>query len=325
MDRYLVTGAAGFIASVVSQKLLDSGAEVVGIDNMNHAYDVRMKEYRLEKLKDNPGFSFLKLDVSDRSLLDNDQLIGKDFKAVVNLAARAGVLASLEDPWVYLETNATGTLNLLELCKKEGINKFLLASTAGLYGEEALRPTPETEGTDHPLQVYAASKKAAESLAHAYHYLFDIDVTIVRYFNVYGPAGRPDSVMFRFVKWIQEGMPVQLNGDGSQSRGFTYVDDIARGTIAALQPLGFEIVNLGGHELMTITSLIETLERIIGKKADLVHHPRHPADILTSQADVRKAKQVLGWEPQVSLESGIQQVIEWYLEEQTWAKNIETG
>ena len=325
MDRYLVTGAAGFIASVVSQKLLDSGAEVVGIDNMNHAYDVRMKEYRLEKLKDNPGFSFLKLDVSDRSLLDNDQLIGKDFKAVVNLAARAGVRASLEDPWVYLETNATGTLNLLELCKKEGINKFLLASTAGLYGEEALRPTPETEGTDHPLQVYAASKKAAESLAHAYHYLFDIDVTIVRYFNVYGPAGRPDSVMFRFVKWIQEGMPVQLNGDGSQSRGFTYVDDIARGTIAALQPLGFEIVNLGGHELMTITSLIETLERIIGKKADLVHHPRHPADILTSQADVRKAKQVLGWEPQVSLESGIQQVIEWYLEEQTWAKNIETG
>jgi len=325
MDRYLVTGAAGFIASVVSQKLLDSGAEVVGIDNMNHAYDVRMKEYRLEKLKDNPGFSFLKLDVSDRSLLDNDQLIGKDFKAVVNLAARAGVRASLEDPWVYLETNATGTLNLLELCKKEGINKFLLASTAGLYGEEALRPTPETEGTDHPLQVYAASKKAAESLAHAYHYLFDIDVTIVRYFNVYGPAGRPDSVMFRFVKWIQEDMPVQLNGDGSQSRGFTYVDDIARGTIAALQPLGFEIVNLGGHELMTITSLIETLERIIGKKADLVHHPRHPADILTSQADVRKAKQVLGWEPQVSLESGIQQVIEWYLEEQTWAKNIETG
>lgn len=325
MDRYLVTGAAGFIASVVSQKLLDSGAEVVGIDNLNHAYDVRMKEYRLEKLKDNPGFSFLKLDVSDRSLLDNDQLIGKDFKAVVNLAARAGVRASLEDPWVYLETNATGTLNLLELCKKEGINKFLLASTAGLYGEEALRPTPETEGTDHPLQVYAASKKAAESLAHAYHYLFDIDVTIVRYFNVYGPAGRPDSVMFRFVKWIQEGMPVQLNGDGSQSRGFTYVDDIARGTIAALQPLGFEIVNLGGHELMTITSLIETLERIIGKKADLVHHPRHPADILTSQADVRKAKQVLGWEPQVSLESGIQQVIEWYLEEQTWAKNIETG
>jgi len=325
MERYLVTGAAGFIASVVSQKLLDSGAEVVGIDNMNHAYDVRMKEYRLGKLKENPGFSCLQLDVSDRSIMDNDQLKGQDYSAVINLAARAGVRDSLKDPWVYLETNATGTLNLLEICKREGIKKFLLASTAGLYGEEALRPTPETEGTDHPLQVYAASKKAAESLAHAYHYLFDIDVTIMRYFNVYGPAGRPDSVMFRFVKWIQEDMTVQLNGDGSQSRGFTNVEDIARGTIAALKPLGFEIINLGGHELMTINSLIDTLEEIIGKKADIVQNPRHPADILTSQADVSKAKQVLGWEPQVSLEDGIQGVVDWYIKERSWAKEIMTG
>jgi len=324
MDRYLVTGTAGFIASVVSQKLLESGAEVVGIDNMNDAYDVRMKEYRLEKLRENPDFKFLELDVSDRSILDNDQLKGQDFSAVINLAARAGVRDSLKDPWVYLDTNATGTLNLLEFCKKEGVKKFLLASTAGLYGEEALRPTPETEGTDYPLQVYAASKKAAESLTHAYHYLYDIDVTIMRYFNVYGPAGRPDSVMFRFVKWIQEGNPVQLNGDGSQSRGFTYVDDIARGTIAALKPLGYEIINLGGHELMTINSLIDTLEKIIGKKAEIVQHPRHPADILTSQANVDKARQVLAWEPQVSLESGIQQVVEWYLGERSWAKDIKT-
>ncbi|HDD61671.1 MAG TPA: NAD-dependent epimerase/dehydratase family protein, partial [Chloroflexi bacterium] len=271
-----------------------------------------------------PDFKFLELDVSDRSILDNDQLKGQDFSAVINLAARAGVRDSLKDPWVYLDTNATGTLNLLEFCKKEGVKKFLLASTAGLYGEEALRPTPETEGTDYPLQVYAASKKAAESLTHAYHYLYDIDVTIMRYFNVYGPAGRPDSVMFRFVKWIQEGNPVQLNGDGSQSRGFTYVDDIARGTIAALKPLGYEIINLGGHELMTINSLIDTLEKIIGKKAEIVQHPRHPADILTSQANVDKARQVLAWEPQVSLESGIQQVVEWYLGERSWAKDIKT-
>jgi len=324
MKRYLVTGAAGFIASVVSEKLLQNGAEVVGLDNMNHAYDVRMKEHRLGKLKEYPGFKFLKVDVSDRSVLDNDQLKGQEFSAVINLAARAGVRDSLKDPWVYLETNATGTLNLLELCKQEGIKKFLLASTAGLYGEEAFRPTPETEGTDRPLQVYAASKKAAESLAHAYHYLFDIDVTIMRYFNVYGPAGRPDSVMFRFVKWIQEEMPVQLNGDGSQSRGFTYVDDIARGTIAALKPLGFEIINLGGHELMTVNSLIDFLEKNIGKKAEIVQHPRHPADILTSQADVAKAREVLDWEPQVSLEEGIQQVVNWYLEEQSWAKDIKT-
>jgi len=324
MKRYLVTGAAGFIASVVSEKLLQSGAEVVGLDNMNQAYDVRMKEYRLAKLMEYPGFSFHKLDVSDRSILENDQLLGKNFQAVINLAARAGVRDSLKDPWIYLETNANGTLNLLELCKKEGVKKFLLASTAGLYGEEALRPTPETEVTDYPLQVYAASKKAAESLTHAYHYLYDIDVTIMRYFNVYGPAGRPDSVMFRFVKWIQEGNPVQLNGDGSQSRGFTYVDDIARGTIAALKPLGYEIINLGGHELMTINSLIDILEKIIGKKAEIVQHPRHPADILTSQANVNKARVVLDWEPQVSLEDGIQWVVDWYQKERSWAKHIKT-
>lgn len=324
MKRYLVTGAAGFIASVVSEKLLQSGAEVVGLDNMNHAYDVRMKEYRLKKLQENPNFEFLQLDVSDRSIIDNDQLKGHDFSAVINLAARAGVRDSLKDPWIYLETNAKGTLNLLEFCKKEGVKKFLLASTAGLYGEEALRPTPETEVTDYPLQVYAASKKAAESLTHAYHYLYDIDVTIMRYFNVYGPAGRPDSVMFRFVKWIQEGNPVQLNGDGSQSRGFSYVDDIARGTIAALKPLGYEIINLGGHELMTINSLIDTLEKIIGKKAEIVQHPRHPADILTSQANVNKAKDFLAWEPQVSLEEGIQSVVDWYQKERSWAKHIKT-
>jgi UDP-glucuronate 4-epimerase len=324
MKRYLVTGAAGFIASVVSQKLLESGAEVVGIDNMNHAYDVRMKEYRLEKLMENPDFKFLKLDVSDRSIMKNDQLKGQDFSAVINLAARAGVRDSLDDPWVYLDTNATGTLNLLEFCKIEGIQKFLLASTAGLYGDEAIKPTPESETTDYPLQVYAASKKAAESIAHAYHYLYGIDVTIVRYFNVYGPAGRPDSVMFRFVKWIQEEKSVHLMGDGHQSRGFTYVDDIARGTIAALKPLGYEVVNLGGHELLEINNLIEILERIIGKKAAIVSHPRHMADILSSQADVSKAKQVLGWEPQISLEDGIREVVDWYQKERSWASVIET-
>jgi UDP-glucuronate 4-epimerase len=325
MDRYLVTGAAGFIASVVSQKLLDSGAEVVGIDNLNHAYDVRMKEYRLEKLKDNPGFSFLKQDVSDRSLLDNDQLIGKDFKAVVNLAARAGVRDSLEDPWVYLETNATGTLNLLELCKREGIGKFLLASTSSIYGQEAPLPTPETAPSNKPLQAYAASKGAAEVMAHAYHYLFGIDVSIVRYFTVYGPAGRPDMVMFRFAKWIAEDMPVNLNGSGEQSRGFTYVEDIARGTIAALEPVGYEIFNLGGHEVITINELISTLEAIIGKKANVIHHPQHPADMMTSHADVTKAKESLGWDPRVSLNEGIEKTVQWYLDEQSWAKDIKTS
>jgi len=322
MDRYLVTGAAGFIASVVSQKLLDSGAEVVGIDNMNHAYDVRMKEYRLSRLKENPGFSFLKLDISDRSLLDNDRLIGKNFKAVINLAARAGVRDSLEDPWVYLETNSTGTLNLLELCKREGIGKFLLASTSSIYGNDAPLPTPETAESNKPLQAYAASKGAAEVMAHAYHYLFGIDVSVVRYFTVYGPAGRPDMVMFRFIKWIAEEKSVHLNGTGEQSRGFTFVEDIARGTIAALKPVGYEIINLGGHEVITINDLISTLEEKIGKQADIKYHPQHPADMMTNHADVTKARDLLNWDPIVPLSEGIEKTVQWYFDEQTWAKDV---
>jgi len=324
MERYLVTGAAGFIASVVCEKLVQDGAEVVGLDNMNQAYDVRIKEHRLARLRQYPGFSFLKLDVSDRALLENPQLLGRGFKAVVNLAARAGVRDCIENPWVYLETNATGTLNLLELCKREGIQKFLLASTSSIYGNDAPLPTPETAVSDKPLQAYAASKKAAEVMAHAYHYLDEIDVSVVRYFTVYGPAGRPDMVMFRFTKWIAEGMPVHLNGSGEQSRGFTHVDDIARGTIAALKPVGYEVFNLGGHEVISINDLIAYLEKSLGKKAEILSHPQHPADMQTSQADVNKAKEVLGWAPKVSLAEGIQGVVDWYLKERSWARDIKT-
>ena len=320
-----MTGAAGFIASVVAEKLLQEGAQVVGIDNMNDAYDPRLKEYRLAKLKENPGFSFIKLDISDRSILDDDRLKDREFKAVVNLAARAGVRDSLTDPWVYLETNTTGTLNLLEFCLREGINKFLLASTSSIYGENAPLPTPESAQSSSPLQAYAASKKGAEVLAHAYHYLHGIDVSVVRYFTVYGPAGRPDMVMFRFVKWIAEGETVHLYGDGEQSRGFTYVDDIAWGTIAALRPVGYEIFNLGGHEVITINELIAILEGLLNKKARIKVHPRHPADMLTNHADVTKARKVLAWEPGISLEQGVRTMVDWYLAERAWVKDINTG
>ena len=324
MKRYLITGVAGFIGSVVAKKLLATGAEVVGLDNLNNAYDPRMKEYRLNQLQQNQGFTFRKLDISDRSILENQELAGRNFDAVINLAARAGVRDSLKDPWVYLDTNATGTLNLLEFCRQEGIQKFLLASTSSIYGQDAPLPTPETASSDLPLQSYAASKKAAEALAHAYHYLYGIDVSVVRYFTVYGPAGRPDMVMYRFAKWIIEGLPVHLNGDGEQSRGFTYVEDIAQGTIAALKPLGYEIINLGGHEVISINELISKMQKVIGKKAEIVFHPRHPADMLTNQADITKAKKILKWEPQISLDEGIGKTVDWYLDERTWAKDINT-
>ncbi len=324
MTRYLITGVAGFIACTVAEKLLQSGSEVVGVDNLNDAYDPRMKEYRLTRLKNYPNFNFIRQDISDRTLLEHRDLKDRGFSAVINLAARAGVRDSLKDPWVYLDTNTTGTLNMLEFCLQEEIPKFVLASTSSIYGMNAPLPTPETADSSHPLQAYAASKKGAEALAYAYHYLHGLDVTVLRYFTVYGPAGRPDMVMFRFAKWIVEGMPVHLNGDGEQSRGFTYVDDIAAGTIAALKPVGYEIVNLGGHEVITINQLIQILKDKIGREAKVEYHPQHPADMMTSHADVRKAKEILEWEPQVSLEEGIQRTVDWYQRERTWAKDIIT-
>ena len=324
MAKYLLTGAAGFIASRVAEILIADGQQVFGVDNLNDAYDVKMKKYRLGKLKELDNFQFLEMDISDKNAVADLANHGP-FDAVINLAARAGVRASVEDPWVYVDTNTTGTLNLLELCKTNQIPKFVLASTSSVYGQDAPLPTPETAESKMPLQAYAASKVGAEAMAHAYHYLFDIDVTVVRYFTVYGPAGRPDMVMFRFVKWLMEGKTLQLNGDGNQTRGFTYLDDIARGTIQALKPVGYEIINLGGHESISMNELIALLEKATGKKAVVEHHEFHKADMLANHADVSKAGRLLGWEAQVGLAEGIQRLVDWYIENQDWAKNIDTG
>ncbi|MCJ7724093.1 MAG: GDP-mannose 4,6-dehydratase [Anaerolineales bacterium] len=326
MADYLVTGAAGFIAYRVVETLLKEGHSVTGVDNMNDAYDVRMKEYRLKRLQAMPGFTFHRLDVSDRSILDPATFGLSTFKfdAVINLAARAGVRLSTENPWVYIETNIMGTLNLLEICRRYVVPKFILASTSSIYGANPPLPTPEEAASDRPLQPYAASKKGAEALCHSYHHLFGVDISILRYFTVYGPAGRPDLAMFRFTQWISEGRPVHVNGDGEQSRGFTYLDDIARGTILGLKPLGFEIINLGGHEVITVNNLIKLLEQVIGKKAQIEHHPFHPADMQTNWADVSKARRLLGWEPQTSLNQGVQSLVDWYNSERDWASQVLT-
>ncbi len=322
MAHYLVTGAAGFIGSRTSEILIRDGHTVIGIDNMNDAYDVRMKEHRLAALKKLPGFEFRRIDISIQD--EVAQLSGEKFAAIVNLAARAGVRASVENPRLFYETNLMGTLNLLEFCRKQDIGKFLLASTSSIYGANPKYPTPETESSSEPLQPYAASKKAAEVLAHTYHYLHGIDVSVVRYFTVYGPAGRPDLAMFRFCQWITEGRPVTVNGTGEQSRGFTYLDDIARGTILALKPLGFEIINLGGHEVISINGLIALLEELIGRKANVQYEPPNLADMFTNWADVSKAGRLLGWEPQVGLREGVRKLVEWYEAERAWACEIAT-
>jgi len=325
MSNYLLTGAAGFIGFRVAEFLLGDGHTVYGVDNLNDAYDIRLKEYRLSRLHKIPNFHFKILDISERQNIEKmAEWLPEDVSGVINLAARAGVRTSLTDPWVYVDTNMTGTLNLLELCRQKQIKKFVLASTSSLYAEESEPPFNETDDTNHPLQPYAASKKGAETMAHAYHHLYDLDVTVLRYFTVYGPAGRPDMVMFRFCQWIAEGKSVIINGDGEQSRGFTYLDDIARGTIQALIPLGYEIINLGGHEVITINHLVKMLENRIGKKASITHHAFHPADVRTNQANVTRAGDILGWEPQVELEEGVTRLVDWYLRERSWAKHIIT-
>ena len=329
MANYLLTGAAGFIAARVAEMLLDQGHQVVGLDNLNDAYDVRVKRWRLNRLQARPGFHFFQIDIGDQQAVaqlpqDSRSHGVGGFDAVINLAARAGVRQALLDPWVYVNTNMTGTLNLRELCRHNQVGKFILASTSSIYGANAPLPTPEEADSDRPLQPYAASKKGAEAMCHAYHYLYNIDVTVFRYFTVYGPAGRPDMSMFRFVQWISEERPLRLNGDGTQTRGFTYVDDIARGTILGLKPLGFEIINLGGHESITINQLIHRIEAEIGKPAKIEKHPFHPADMTSSWANVEKAGRQLGWEPQVKLDEGIGRLIEWYQAERQWASQVIT-
>ncbi len=323
--KILVTGCAGFIGSRVTRLLLDEGHTVVGIDNLNHAYDVKLKEWRLSKLQKQPSFSFHLLDITNQGKLqslfeDEQQRQALPFDAVANLAARAGVRQSLEDPWAYYDTNVTGTLNLLELCRISAVRKFVQASTSSLYGD-GIRPFREDQATDRPLSPYAASKKAAEVTCHTYHHLYDIDTTILRYFTVFGPAGRPDMSVFRFIKWIAEGEPIIVYGDGSQERDFTYVDDIARGTIQALKPVGFEVINLGSDRPVTLKSMIELLETILKKKAQVRYFPAHPTDVQATWADISKARRLLQWEPEMSLEAGLEQSVQWYLQNQSWARD----
>lgn len=324
MGRYLLTGVAGFIASKVAEFLAADGHTVVGLDNINNAYDVRLKHWRLSQLESTPGLEFHRTDICDRTGLAALWAERGPFDAVINLAARAGVRASVVDPWAYYETNVTGALNLLELCRRDGVAKFVLASTSSLYGVHNPMPFREDADTDRPFSPYAASKKAAEVMCYTYHHLYGIDVTVFRYFTVYGPAGRPDMSLFRFVQRISEGRPVTIYGDGTQSRDFTYVDDIARGTIAGLRPVGYEIINLGSDHPVALMDTVHLVEQQVGRKAELVFAPRHPADLPATWANIARAGERLGWEPSVGHVQGIANLVRWYQANREWARNVET-
>tara|TARA_Y100000768_G_scaffold388083_2_gene382049 strand:+ start:21089 stop:22060 length:972 start_codon:yes stop_codon:yes gene_type:complete len=320
--KYLVTGAAGFIGHEVVTQLLAQNHEVVGVDNLNDYYDLKLKEKRLADLSEKKKFEFYQIDIEDMTALESVFSL-YEFDAVLNLAARAGVRYSMENPDIYVSTNVQGNLNLLNLAKKYQIKKYVLASTSSLYAGKEM---PYTENLDvsGPISPYAATKKAAETMCYTYHHLYDMDISIVRYFTVYGPMSRPDMAQLRFMKWIDEEKEIELFGDGEQARDFTHVKDIARGTILALKPLGYEIINLGGGQNpISINTMIRDLEKLLDKKAKVDKKPSHKADMQTTWADISKAKRLLGWEPVISFEEGLKDCVNYYLEHIDFYKDIQ--
>jgi nucleoside-diphosphate-sugar epimerase len=324
MSLYLVTGCAGFIASNVCRLLLADGHEILGLDNLNDAYDPRLKQLRLQSLQAQPGFRFVQADISDRASLQAS-LPKQDIAAVINLAARAGVRASMENPWIYYQCNVVGTLNLLELCRDRNIKKLVVASSSSVYGDSPHVPYREDQNVARPISPYAASKQAAETLCYSYHHLHGIDISLLRYFTVYGPAGRPDMSVFRFVRGIAEQTPITLWGDGTQRRDFTYVEDIARGTILSLKEVGYEVFNLGGDQPYQINEMLAILSRQLGKQPIIQHKPAHPADVPQTWADISKAERMLGWRPKTTFENGLQACVDWYLANRAFASQLALG
>lgn len=321
MKNILVTGSCGFIGFHVSQKLFEKGFQVIGTDNFNDYYDPELKKYRERILNRNPNYRGYGIDIEDKAGLQSI-FTENEIYAVINLAARAGVRASLEYPYVYLSTNVNGTLNLLEIMKERKIKKFVLASSSSLYaGEEP--PFTESMEVNNPISPYAATKKSAEMLCYSYHHLYDIDVSVLRYFTVFGPAGRPDMSYFRFITNIMKGKPLTIYGDGKQKRDFTYIDDIAEGTVKALKPVGYEVINLGGgNEPVSIIYMIRLIEFLLQKKAQLNFEEFHNADMQLTSASIEKAKELLDWKPEFEFEEGIKRTVKWFEENAEFVKDL---
>lgn len=321
----LVTGCAGFIGSKVASLLLESRHVLHGVDILGNSPYLRLQQWRLNLLLGHSGFSFHTVDISDirelRTVFDKCSRAGP-LSAVVNLAALAGVRGSVDNPRAYYDANVLGVLNLLELCREFGVGRLVLASTSSVYGAEINGPVSEDADSSRPLSPYAASKKAAEMLLHSYYHLDGIDAVALRYFTVYGPGGRPDMSVFRFIRAIAEGEPITVFGDGTQQRDFTYVDDIARGTVAALDTSGFETINLGHGSPVMLNDVIGMIEKAVGKPARIEYQERHPADPLMTWADVSKARSALGWVPSVGIEEGIRRTVDWYLTNREWARKL---
>jgi UDP-glucuronate 4-epimerase len=323
----MITGAAGFIGSTLAKRLLERGDTVTGVDNLNDYYDVSLKEARLARLTSSSHFSFIKADIADRDVM-SALFAGNAFDSVVNLAAQAGVRYSIENPAAYIDANLVGFGNILEGCRQGGIGHLVYASSSSVYGSNTKLPFSEKDNVDHPISLYAASKKANELMAHAYAHLYDLPATGLRFFTVYGPWGRPDMALFKFTKGILEGQPIPVYNRGQMVRDFTYVDDIVEGVIHVLdQPPGkgegvnepdrsasapWRIYNIGNSARVQLMDYIRALEKALGRKATLELLPMQDGDVPATEADVSALESDFGYRPQVGVEEGIKRFVEWY-------------
>jgi UDP-glucuronate 4-epimerase len=319
--RLLVTGAAGFIGSHLTQRLLERGDTVVGVDNMNAYYDVRLKEARVERLqrpsprpspKGEGDFQLIRAEIADRAAMDKVFASGK-FDAIVNLAAQAGVRYSLENPHAYIDANITGFLNILEGARNHGTGHLVYASTSSVYGTNKTLPFAETQRTDTPVSLYAATKKANEVMAHSYAHLFGFPATGLRFFTVYGPWGRPDMALFKFTKGIIAGDAIPVFNEGRMVRDFTYVDDIVEGIVRVVdRPQGYRVFNIGNNKRVELMTYIRAVESALGMKAKLDLLPMQAGDVEATEADTTALSAATGFKPDTPVEEGIRRFVEWY-------------
>ncbi len=328
--RVLVTGAAGFIGSALSHALLDRGDEVVGIDNLNNYYDVRLKEARLDRLRPRQGFAFRKLDIVERKPMQELFAQGR-FDAVMHLAAQAGVRYSIENPTAYIDANITGFLNVLEGCRHAKVGHLVFASSSSVYGANTRLPFSEHDTVDHPVSLYAATKKANELMAHSYASLYKLPCTGLRFFTVYGPWGRPDMALFKFTEGILAGRPIPVFNRGEMTRDFTYVDDIVEGVVRVLgRPAApspgwsgerpdpatsyapWRIFNIGNSQPVKLMRYIEVLEQCLGRKAQLELLPMQPGDVPATSADTGELEKAVGYKPRTPVEVGVKRFADWY-------------
>jgi len=308
--KVLITGAAGFIGSHLSEQLLADGLIVVGLDNFDDFYNPQIKRQNIKGCLKNKNFQLVEADIRDSAAMD--KTVGSGVEIIVHLAARAGVRPSIEKPLLYADVNINGTMVLLEAAKKHKVNKFIFGSSSSVYGNNKKVPFSEDDNVDFPISPYAATKKAGELICHTYHHLYGISITPLRFFTVYGPRQRPDLAIHKFAQLIEQGKPIPVYGDGSMMRDFTYIDDIIDGTVAAMNKCtGFSIYNLGESRPITVNDLIAEIEKALGKKAVKEYLPPQPGDVERTFADVTKAVNELGYKPNTTIQTGLAKFVEW--------------